>query len=175
MKITGYRIKERLNALLIDHKIASDSFNGSLVYFEDDGQGASSPDSVADRFAEAERRIAALQAVQARYNLSVTVEVQGHKMTLCEAVKRVGGAGRIEKMWRDATSTLRGVDWRGTPTLKRSRDDVVAKRALSPEDCGKRAVRAARYAAALRAAVAQGNTVEIDLDCDPSLFEDAGS
>lgn len=174
MKFTGYRIRERLNALLIDHKIASDSFGGTLVYFDEDGQGES-PDSVADRFAEAERRIAALQAVQARYNLSVTVEVLGQKMTLCEAIKRVGGAGRLEKMWRPATSTLRGVDWRGTPTLKRSKDDVVAKRALSPEDCGKRAVKAARYAAALRAAVAQGNTIELDLDCDPSLLEDTGS
>lgn len=171
MKITGYRIRERLNALLIDHKIASDSFSGTLVYFDEDGQGET-PDSVADRFAEAERQVAGLQALQARYNLSVAVEVQGQKMTLCEAIKRVGGAGRLEKMWRDGSSTLRGVDWRGTPTLKRSKDDVVAKRALTPEDCGKRAVKAARYAAALRAAVAQGNATELELECDPSFFAD---
>lgn len=170
MKLTGYRIRERLNALLIDHKIAADAFSGSLVYFEDDGQGET-PDSVASRFAEAERKVASLQAVQARYNLAVPVEVQGERMTLCEAIKRVGGAGRLEKMWRDASSTLRATDWRGAP-VKRTKDEVVAKRALSPEECGKRAVKAARYAAALRAAVAQGNTTEIDIDCDLALFED---
>ena len=131
MKITGYQIRAALRGYELDRKVASQQFAESLYFFEGEKKGSS--DDLMRRFVDAEERVAHLQVLQARYNLAVTVEVQGHtsrqKMTLHEAVKLVSGANRTEKMWRDAAhkkTKKRATYYGSDPSLQRKDDDVFA-------------------------------------------------
>ena len=122
-------------------------------------------------YVEIEQKIAKLQVTQVMYNLAVPVQVIDQTITLSEAVKRLGGAGRGEKMWRSAAKgkkKSRIYD----PDISRSKDDEYSIPTISKEECIAIAKEAAKFASAFRTAIAIGNTVEIDMkDLDPTLFE----
>src|SRR5687768_9368886 len=102
MKVTGYQLNFRLRELQDQREIVSAQFDDSLFQFASEAGMKQSPVELMRVFSECERKIAVLQVAQARYNLAVPVQVLGQAMTLHEAVKRVGGASRAAKMWKDA-------------------------------------------------------------------------
>src|SRR5579885_1022293 len=102
MKVTGYQIREAIRKQELQRDTVISQFNASLFKFE--GEEKLSPDDVAKMFTQAEQAIANLQTGLARYNLYVVIDVLGDKMTLAEGVKRLGGAGRLEKLWREAAT-----------------------------------------------------------------------
>jgi hypothetical protein len=167
MKITGYKLQHAIRELDHSRDIASQQFNEGQWSFE--GEDKIHPSEAMTTFFDVENRIAKIQTVQAEYNLKVMVEVQGTQMTLAEAVKRVGGAGRMEKMWRSCAKNT-GRDRYGYRENTRDPNQLVAKRAVSVGEAAHWAKKAARWASALREAIQVGNATVLDLDVDPAIF-----
>ena len=74
----------------------------------------------------------------------------------------VGGAGRLEKMWRSASTPT--TDRYSYREETRNKDAIVAERQISFDDAAAYARTASKRAAALRAAIAKGNASEMTLD-----------
>ncbi len=162
MKITGYKLKELIKQAEMVRDTVASHFDDSLHKFEGDATKAT-PQEIVDKFRRADLALAQIQAVQAQYNLAVEVTVLGEKMTLLDAVKRVGGAGRIEKMWRSASGTKKD-RYAYRDELTRDKDTIRAKRTISKGAALELAQQAAKVAGALRAAIAEGNSREVELD-----------
>lgn len=172
MLVTGYKIQQAIRRHMSSLEIANKQFVESVTYFPSQEK----PDltSLFASYAEHEAAIAELQAAQAVYNLRVMVKVtmldgSEKQMSLHEAVKRVGGAGRGEKMWRVAAKGGDKDRYYGNKD-ERSKDNEYAVHAMSPSDCLQRANRAGRYASSLREAIQLGNAVELDIDINPALL-----
>lgn len=170
MKATGWALKEAIKQQELRRDTAHRSFAGTLKCFADESK--QSPDSVVKQFLEAEQAIAKLQVAQARYNLMVTVTLGSEQITLCEAVKRIGGLGRAEKMWRTATGSKPdryggyGNDDVRDPT------QIRAQSTISVSDAAARASAQAKEAGRLRAAIATANSRELEIESlEGSLFE----
>lgn len=171
MKVNGGMFRDALRRQALRLEAASKQFEGSLHRFPDQPSSVT-PESLVEDMQKAENAIARLQVAQARYNLGVTVKVgrgpEGKVMTLTEAVKRVGGAGRIEKLWRSAS--METPDPYGRRT--RSSDQVSAVRTISIREAVELAVKATGYAESLRAAINRGNDTELDIEgLEPADFE----
>ena len=167
MKVTGYRFQHTLRELAHSRDIASGQFDDSLKVFP--GEVKVRPEDAMRAFLDAEAKIAKLQTAQSQYNLKVGVQVLDKRMTLSEAVKLVGGAGRAEKMWRAAAAPAK--DRYGFNKDMRSAGDVIAASTVSLVEAATHAKEAARWASALREAIQVGNATELDLEVDPALFE----
>lgn len=159
MKVTGYLLREAIRKWELRRDSAANMFNESLHKF--DGEDKLSPDEVSARFTNAEESVSKLQEAQARYNLLVKVSVQNRNITLLEAVKRIGGAGRSEKMWRTATSPKKD-PYSYRDNTERDNSKERAKSVLSTEEREDRAHKAAAFAGIVRAAIATGNGTEVD-------------
>lgn len=170
MKTTGYRLQHRLRELHHTRDIAATQFDAGKFKFEDEDKPSAK--EAFDRYERAEALIARLQTAQSRYNLIVQVTVLGERMTLAEAVKRVGGAGRMEKMWRSVASPKQDRYSYRNDGMTRSKDEERAVATCTTEQATGWAQKAARFASALREAIQVANATEIEIeDLDPNLFE----
>lgn len=161
LQVNGYKIQHTLRELQHRREMAATQFSEGTFIFADEVEQTMGAQEAFDIFYDCEEKIARLQVIQAEYNLKNMCVVQGKEMSLHEAVKRVGGAGRAEKMWRTATTSGRDRWERRERT--RSKDDVRATRAVPIPKCMENAKVAARYASALREAIqiANGKTLDI--------------
>lgn len=170
MKVTGYLLREKVREWELRRNMANEQFPASLKKFP--GETKRTPAEVVGDFEKAEKAIAYLQAAQARYNLGVQVNVLGEVMTLCEAVKRIGGAGRAEALWRSAAGGKkdRYSSYRNDDEVRKA-DEVRAVATITQEDAAKQATRAAKYAGAMRAAIATGNATVVEMELDTAIIE----
>lgn len=169
MVVTGYRLRHAIKRLEQRRNVAVRQFKDSMYVFE--GERKPSPADCMAQFRACEEKMAALQVAQATYNLAVVVEVLGRTMTLHEAVKRVGGAGRAEKLWREVADEEHGYGYYSN-VRARSTDQEYAERVIPVNECLDRADEAAQLANALREAIAMGNAQELEIaGLEPSLFE----
>jgi hypothetical protein len=170
MKVTGYAFREAIRQHELRAKAAADTFDGTLKKFPDEKKP--SPQAVIEQFATSERAVARLQSAQAQYNLKVSVDVLGEHMTLSEAVKLVGGVGRIEKMWRNAAGGKKDRYGYGNAQDERDPSKVFAVETVSTDEAVKLASVAAKRAGAFRSAIATANAREVEIEnLDPALFE----
>lgn len=170
MKVTGYRIQHALKELEQARDLAHKQFTDNVMQFDSAQERVELPELFA-RYTTLEGKIAKLQVQQALYNLATKVEVMGGTMSLHEAVKLVGGAGRAEKMWRNVAQGEARSRYHSQETT-RTKDVEYAKRAVSVADAVKHAKVATRMAASLRQAIQLGNAAEVDLEgLDSSLLE----
>jgi hypothetical protein len=169
MKITGYQLTYRLKELQDLREIASSQFSASLYQFEEEMGSKQRPEELMRIYDECERKIAALQVAQARYNLAVEVEVLGRSMPLHEAVKLVGGAARAAKMWKDAAKNT-GRNPYMCGDVSRDKDHEYARRMVSVEECLEQSLQASRWASALRQAIQKANGTELEIDLDEALL-----
>lgn len=162
MKTTGFALREARRNLHLVRETLFKQFQSGLWQFKD--QPKPTPTAVAEKIVEIEGKIARVETAQAQYNLLVTVPVEGlGTISLAEAVKRVGGAGRLEKVWRGlATGPERDRYGYDDPS-SRDPDREYATRACSVEECIAKATAAGRIAGNLRAAIAVGNATTIDV------------
>lgn len=159
-RVNGYQLKELIKRAEMIRDTTASLFDASLSKFP--GEDKETPKQVVDRFGKADKALAQLQVAQTRYNLAIQVEVLGEKMTLTEAVKRVGGAGRIEKMWRSCAGAKKDrYSYRDDDT--RDPNMIRAERTITQTQALELAQEAAKYAGAIRAAIAKGNAQEVDL------------
>lgn len=172
MQINGYVLREAIKRWELRRNTAEKLFGQSLWRF--DGDEKADVMTTAKQYEDADLNVAVLQTAQVRLNEKVdaSVKVKGKivAMTLGEAVKRVGGAGRIEKMWRNVTTDKQDRYDRGEER-SRDKDQIQAKRTVSQSVALEKATEAATYAGALRASIAEANSRNIELDVDPKLFE----
>lgn len=161
MKVTGFLLREAIRRWELRRDTAANQFDDSLAKFKDEDK--QSPTEITQAFVEAEVAVAKLQAAQARYNLSINVklEVTNETVTLCEAVKRLGGAGRLEKMWRSAAGGKKD-RYGGYDQGTRRADEVRAVRTVTVKESMAHANRASAVAGALRAGIAKANGTEME-------------
>jgi hypothetical protein len=168
MKITGYKIQHKLKQLEQLKEVAAQQFNENIMQFESQEEKLDLRDVFAT-YTTLEKRISQLQTAQCQYNMNVTVNVLGENMSLLNAVKLVGGAGRAEKMWKDVAKGARSARSIYSEN-SRSKDQEYAKRSVSTSEAVDFAQQATKVASALREAIQVGNAIEIELDIDEALF-----
>jgi hypothetical protein len=167
MKVTGYQIREAIRQWELRRDAALRMFDDSLTFFE--GDEKPNPVQVAERFQQADRAIATLQGYQTRFNLALEIKELG--VNLGTAVRMVGGAGRLEKMWRSTVGKKKSRYAYLDNTLTRRANEETAKPVLSKEECLELASQAARDAGKLRAFIAAANATAVEIEADPTLFE----
>lgn len=169
MKTTGYMIREAIKMWELRRDTAAGAYPGSLFAFPEEKK--EKPTAIVEQFLTSEKAIAKLHVAQSRYNLAVTCEVQGEKMTLEEVIKRIGGPARAEKLWRQAAGPK--TDRYGYNSDQvRNEGQVVASKTIETKEAMKLASEAAKTAGKFRQAIATGNTREVEIeDLDPALFE----
>lgn len=160
MKINGYQIRETIRRLTLQRDITATQFKDNLYAYE--GEEASDPVRTMTEYQELDRRVALIETLQQKYNQMVSVEVDGCPMNLSLAVKLVGGAGRREKMWRDAAAPKKDRYSYANERMSRSKDTEYASRTISTDAAVNMAQKAGKYAASLRSAIAKGNTTEFE-------------
>ncbi len=169
MKVTGYQLREAIRRWSGVVDVTAKQFPDSIWGFDSDELDAK-PKTIAAEYEEADLAIATLETAQQFYNQQIMVNVGGQRMTLSTAVKRVGGAGRLEKLWRNA-ATDSGRDRWSNRERTRSKDTEVATRSISAADCLAAARKASQFAGNLRAAIAMGNSKELEIEIDKNLVE----
>ena len=174
MKVTGYMLREAIKQHELRRDTAARAFDSSLKRFPDEEK--ESPNEIIVAFSKAEQAVAQIQEAQMRYNLAIMVDVTGSyasnktTMTLAKAIKLVGGAGRVEKMWRSATGPKKDRYYREEDEIDPSR--IRAKATVKPSEAIKEASLAGKVAGSLRAAIATANARELEIeDLSPALFE----
>jgi len=171
MEVTGIQLREAIKRWALRRDTSNTHFSESLFQFESEAEEIGNPNDLMASLEKAELAIATLQVAQTNYNLQTGVTVRGDSLSLCDAVKRIGGAGRMEKMWRSA-ATNKGRDKYSYRESTRDKDKEYMKRTVSVQDCMKRATEAGKYAGSLRDAIAVGNTGKLEIEgLDPALFE----
>lgn len=167
MQVNGVQIKEAMSQWRLEKDTAAKQFNQSLFAF--DGEEKVPVGELGERFHKADRNLALLEELQQLYNLNTTVRVGSETMTLSLAVKLVGGAGRLEKMWRSA-ATDDGLDRYSSRQTSRNRDEEFATRQISVDDCWSKSRQSTKHASQLRAAISTGN-VENIITIGEGLYE----
>jgi hypothetical protein len=170
MKVTGYKLREALRRWQLRRDTAAGQFPKVLTAFKDEKKP--SPDDIGGAVLAAETAIASLQAAQAIYNSSVHVEVGGKASTLLECIKRIGGLGRVEKLWRTAATVKEDRYASLHESKTRKADEVIAERTVSYEAAGAKAAEFGKLLGAYREAIAIGNAREVEIkDLDAALLE----
>jgi hypothetical protein len=90
--VNGYQLREAIRKWELRRVTLANQFTDVLTAYPNEKKPK--PEAVAEDLLVAENAVAQLQTAQQEYNLAVTVDVQGTKMTLAHAVKLIGGAGR---------------------------------------------------------------------------------
>jgi hypothetical protein len=175
MKVTGYQLMDRIEALRQQAQTISGQFADSLYRFADPTEEKADPRDLMRDYMACERQVALLQAAQAAYNVRVTVDVAGEVMSLQQAVKLIGSANRVKTNWLSTVkppSEQRGVvsHYYITTGNVRDKDSEYAVRVVSIPECLRLSQEATDFATALKQAIRAGNAVELDLDIDPGLF-----
>jgi hypothetical protein len=168
MTITGYKLREKLKMLELKRDSLDNQFFSSLHAFPEEVSKKRKPIVIADDLTQIEGQIALFQAAQAEYNQKVTVTVEKDTMTLGQAVKLVGGVARIIERWKRASNEVSSD--RDRVRVKRKDDEVThAAAQISPDEVLFALESAEKRAAALRGAIAHGNSLPADITLDLSL------
>lgn len=176
MKINGVMLREAISVWEMRRDAAAKRF--PKAFFAKDAEVLSgkweSPAVHMNDFMIAERNIATLQSIQSRYNLDTSVSFsfggETQKMSLCEAVKRQGGLNRAANMWREQTKEEED-KYESHRMAYADKNQEYPTRRVNLRETVDSAARMVNLAAALRGAVAIGNTREVEVDLPQSLFE----
>lgn len=160
MQVTGYILQTRIRTLKTEVESYATQFsNGTAKFADEEKLGVK---EAYQQFDRAERELARYQTAQTIFNLRVKVNVLGESMTLCEAIKRVGGAGRAEAMWKELVAPKRD-RYSRDESVVRDKDKEYATKTYSLTEAQAQARSAASYASALRAAIQAANAKEIEI------------
>ncbi len=161
MKVTGYQLKEAIKMKALELDTIQSQFNDSLHRFEDEEKR--SPIDIVDDLRRLENHLVELQTAQDFFNLGVQCEVNGEPISLSQAIKAVGGAGRIAKMWRTAAQGEKSDRWERARNLTRNKEDESAIPTISKEEALNESRKSEKFAAQLRNAIAVGNSKSLEI------------
>ena len=174
MEVTGHQLRRVLKRWERRRGLLQSQWQQSQYAFGDEDKP--SPEEVLSDLAECEARIAQLQAAQTQYNLTVEVTVRfaagEGRMSLLEAIKRVGGVSRLEALVKQAAQTEGNTGYYfAQQAMTRSADEERAVRQLDTARAGALLDHYGDMAEALREAIAVGNETAVDLPgLGPELF-----
>ena len=171
MKISGYTLREAIKEQTLRSSSAASGFDQTLRAYPSEKGKKDLPQTVVDRFVEAEIAVARLQTVQSQYNLQVQVNYEGSSITLTQAIKMIGGLARAEKMWRSVASPKKD-RYYSDPDRDRDPTREHTEPQITQSEATKLSSQLARKAGRLRAAIATANATELDFD--PALLECLG-
>lgn len=161
-QMNGHQILEWIRSLELRRDVLQREFENSLKAFA--GEQKRDPRTIGEELHAAERDIARAQTVQTRYNLAVLVDVQGQRVPLTFVVKAIGAAGRLAALWRNVIGTKKD---RYSSSFDqdnvRREGETHATATISTQAAAEQADTSAKYAGALRAAAATGNTVRAEI------------
>ena len=168
MEVNGNMIMDALQRADDDKNMANSTFRETLFAFPEEAK--KDPAGKISELARAERRIADLQIVQEQYNFSLFVMINDRKITLADAVKRLGGASRVEKMWRIAAVET-GRDRWNSIDRERNKDSVYSIRQITVERAKAGQKDARRLTGQLKTAIREANTTPVKFkEVNPELF-----
>lgn len=162
LKVTGYKIREALRRWNLKRDVAYRSFKDCLKRFPDEVKP--NPEDVMQEFKKIDHTIALLQVAQDSYNLAIKIDYCGNTVSLSLGVKLIGGAGRVDGMWREVVAPKE--DKYGTRDDVRSAGDVRVVSNILREVAVKLSEASSQYAAQLRNAVAAANAKEVEIDVE---------
>lgn len=172
MKITGYQLMDRIEALREQAQTINGQFTGSLFQFAVPSEAKPDPRALMKAYLDCERKVALLQATQAAYNVRVTVEVLGEKLLLQQAVKIIGSATRVKNNWLAASKNSQdNRNYSSYYELVRDKENEYAQRVVGIEECLRLSQEASDFATALKQAIRAGNAVELEMEIDPTIFQ----
>ena len=166
MELNGYKIRNAIQEQTQRRSVLAAQFRESLKKFDDEEK--EHPANLMEVYMACENAITALQVIQTQYNWTVKVKIHGKETKLLTAIKLIGGYGRIEKMWRTAAPKYDRYSDYGEGS--RSKDTIYAKDQMSPAQILEASKAASKECAAIREAIAIGNSTPMEFDVDPSLF-----
>jgi len=177
MKVTGQQLIAAIKEWSHVRDMATAEFSMSNHRFP--GDQKDSPAEVSARIVTAEGNVAKLQAAQGAFNQRIKVTVDGETLSLAEAIKRIGGVSRVEKLWREVAkgdekkrrrSSLYGDD---IGLVRSKKDDVErAEILVTPAEANLKAKEIAKKVALLRSAIQAGNARKTEIEgLEPALFE----
>lgn len=169
MLVTGYQLREAIKQWELRKDAANRVFDESLKIFP--GEEKPHPSKLIEQYLAAEVAIAQLQTAQAHYNLIVSFDFEGHKITLCEAVKSLGGYSRVEKLWRTAAGGGKKERYGHSSDDERDTTKIYAVQVVTPMQGVEQATIAAKRASALRAGIATGNATPCETRLNPELLK----
>jgi hypothetical protein len=161
LTVNGHQLREALRRFDLLRSTASSQFNDSLYAFEEETK--LSPVEVMEQFKNADNAYARIQEIQQWYNQNVQVKVGNEEFSLSLAVKLIGGAGRIEKMWRGTITKKEDRYGYDRSNIQRERDTEYASRTYSEKDCLAQVQKAVRFSSDLRSAIARANSISLRL------------
>lgn len=162
MKINGYVLREAIKRWTSQRNMANTLFTESILYFK--GDEKPNLEKLMQQFLQADKNLCELQSIQQQYNQKVICQVQSEKIPLALCVKLVGGAGRSERLWREAAGNVKRSRYSSydEPVRQRNKETEYAEKSLDSISCSKQAEKAAKYASDLRNAIARGCIVDVD-------------
>lgn len=169
MLVTGYALREAIKQWELRKDAANRVFEDSLKVFP--GEDKPHPSKLIEQYLAAEVAIAQLQTAQAQYNLMNTFDFEGRKITLCEAVKSLGGYGRVEKLWRTAAGGGKKDRYGSSSNDERDPEKIYSVQVVTPSMGVEQSSLAARRASTLRAGIATSNAVMAAIDLNPELLK----
>jgi hypothetical protein len=169
MLVTGYALREAIKQWELRKDASNRVFEDSLKVFP--GEEKPHPSKLIEQYLAAEVAIAQLQTAQAQYNLMNTFDFEGRKITLCEAVKSLGGYSRVEKLWRTASGGGKKDHYGSSSDNERHPDRIYAVQVVTPMQGVEQSTIAAKRASALRAGIATGNATTCDITLNPELLK----
>jgi hypothetical protein len=168
MKTTGYKLRQVLKELEIKRESLGRQFNNSFFAFPEDVGKKRKPLDIAAELSKVEDDIALFQTAVTEFNLKARVSVQGRLMPLAQAVKMIGGVARMIEHWNRADNFISSDSDR--VRIKKKEDEVIqAEPQVSPDQILEVRQQVEKLAAAIRAAVAQGNSEEVEISLDLSI------
>lgn len=169
MLVTGYALREAIKQWELRKDASNRVFEDSLKIFP--GEDKPHPSKLIEEYLAAEVAIAQLQTAQAMYNLEVTFDFEERLITLCEAVKSLGGYSRVEKLWRTAAGGSKKDRYYGGTADERDPAKTYAVQVVSPMQGVEQSTIAAKRASALRAGIATGNATSKAIVLNPALLK----
>jgi len=172
VEVTGYKLRAALKKAEIIKDSLYQRFPHSLFAFEGETGEEKEPRKIADQIKKIENKIAKIQTAQSKYNMEVNVLVDEKLISLMEAIKSLGGAGRLEKLWKSVSKGKTGLGrYREDDVELERREEVTrASPTLNRSQALDLAVNAADYAARLRAAIAEGNASILRIELEAGLL-----
>lgn len=161
IKVTGGRLRGVLKVKRMALAALHSQWESQLTKFEGEEKD---PIGMMVQIRAIETSVAEVEELQAKYNLMVMVQPFKGDMSLEMAIKLVGGAGRIAKLWRDAAKGEKKERYGGRLNQSRDKDSIYAVDSVPKELALKLAIDAEEKRDALQQAIAKGNLTEIEFE-----------
>lgn len=176
MKISGYKLIDRLEELKEQAKTVDAQFVSSLHKFDKEIDFAPDvialPQEIMQKYADIQTKIGKLQEAQTIYNIKVKVKIQDEVLTLNRAIKEYGSIGHVKNQWKTASVANANRSPYYGFELSRNKEQIYAVRTISIEDSNVLYETANKQVGLLKQGIRSGNATEINIEIDESVFED---